>query len=172
MSYRRNRQCISTCTFSDYRSHSRTSSSYTCKPSFLIKNIMFLPCLYFKETQRNVYMCLLPLSESQTIFIFPTMSHSSSLQFQVNWFYCAFHFPCKKKVRVLFSTYSYIVIFSTYTYILLLLQYNLSSSHSTQTPDKNLLNWSPEFSSTVTENKAFSSLQFQKGTTSFSNKHG
>lgn len=50
---------------------------------FSLKN-MFLSCLYFKETQRNVYMCLLPLSQSQTIFVFPTMSHISSLQFQVN----------------------------------------------------------------------------------------
>lgn len=70
-------------------------------------------------------------------------------------FYCAFHFPCEMKLWVLFSIRSYIFMFDTYTYILLLLQYDLSSSHSTQTNNKNLLNSGPEFHPQLQKIKLF-----------------
>lgn len=76
-------------------------------------------------------------------------------------FYCAFHFPCKRELQVLFRIYSYILVFSTYTCILLLL-YDLSSSHSTQINDKNLLNLCPEFHPQLQKIKLFPACSSRK----------
>lgn len=68
--------------------------------------------------------------------------------------------PVKRKLRVLFSIRSSILIFSINIYILLLLWYDKFSLHPNQWQDST--EFKSRISSTVTENKALSSLQFQK----------
>lgn len=138
---------------------------------FWLKTLCFFHVCILKGLEEMfIFACFLWAKAKQYSY-FQLWVRAAPFSFRLIDFYCAFYFPCKRKLQFLFSIYSYTLIhhihICTPSFTVWLVK---SSLHSNQWQEST--GFKSRISSTVTENKALSSLQFWKGTTSFSNKHG